>query len=364
MEVTMLFTPGEIGLLELPNRLVRSATAERMANDQGFPLPTLTALYRTLTQGGVGLIITGHMYINPNGKSHHEMTGIYTDELIPRLAELVKAVHEEGGKIAVQINHGGGNCNQESVKQAISPSAAEQVSIYNRQTQEMTEKEIRQTISDFAQAARRVKEAGFDAVQIHAAHGYLVNQFLSPLTNHRDDEWGGSLSNRSKLLKEISLAVREQVGPDYPLLIKFGIADGYENGLSLEDGLETLQNFESWGLDGVELSSGFSGKLFSSIQKGINKPADEGYFLPFVEQARLKTELPILAVGGFRSRTVMERVLLAGTADFISLCRPLIRDPNLPALFEAGDETRSDCLSANLCWAENKGKGISCKCFD
>lgn len=360
----MLFTHGEIGLLELPNRLVRSATAERMANDQGFPLPTLTALYRTLTQGGVGLIITGHMYINPNGKSHPEMTGIYSDELIPRLAELVKAVHEEGGKIAVQINHGGGNCSQETVKHAISPSAAEQVSIYNRQTQEMTEKEIRQTISDFAQAARRVKEAGFDAVQIHAAHGYLVNQFLSPLTNHRDDEWGGSLSNRSKLLQEVCLAVREQVGPDYPLFIKFGIADGCENGFSLEDGLETLQNFESWGLDGVELSSGFSGELFSSIQKRINKPTDEGYFLPFVERARIKTELPIMAVGGFRSRTVMERVLLSGAADFISLCRPLIRDPNLPALLEAGDATHSDCLSANLCWAENKGEGISCKCFD
>ncbi len=167
----MLFTPGEIGLLELPNRLVRSATAERMANDQGFPLPTLTTLYRTLTQGGVGLIITGHMYINPGGKSHPEMTGIYTDEILPELTKLVKAVHEEGGKIAVQINHGGGKCSLETVQQAISPSTAEQDSIYNRQTREMTEKEIRQTISDFAQAARRGKEAGFDAVQIHAAHG-------------------------------------------------------------------------------------------------------------------------------------------------------------------------------------------------
>ena len=227
----------------------------------------------------------------------------------------------------------------------------------------MSGEEIRKIISDFAQAARRGKEAGFDAVQIHAAHGYLVSQFLSPLTNHRDDEWGESLSNRSKLLKEVCLATREQVGPDYPLLIKFGIADGCEGGLTLEDGLETLQNFESWGLDGVEISSGFSGELFSCIQKGINKPADEGYFLPFVEQVRLKTELPILAVGGFRSRNVMERVLLSDSADFISLCRPLIREPNLPALFEAGEETDSDCLSANLCWPKNIGEGISCKCF-
>ena len=360
----MLFTPGEIGFLELPNRLIRSATAERMANDKGFPLPTLTNLYRTLIQGGVGLIITGHMYINPDGKCHPEMTGIYTDEILPQLSKLVKTVHQEGGKIAVQVNHGGGKCSLETVQQAISPSAAEQDSIYNRQTRDMTGEEIRKTISDFAQAARRGKEAGFDAVQIHAAHGYLVSQFLSPLTNQRDDEWGGSLSNRRKFLREVCLAAREQVGPDYPLLIKFGIADGCEDGLSLEDGLETLQNFESWGLDGVEISSGFSGELFACIQKGINKPADEGYFLPFVKQARLKTALPILAVGGFRSRNLMERVLLSDAADFISLCRPLIREPNLPALFEAGEETDSDCLSANLCWPKNIGEGISCKCFN
>jgi len=332
----MLFTTGEIGFLELPNRLVRSATAERMANDKGFPLPTLINLYRTLTQGGVGLIITGHMYINPDGKCHPEMTGIYTDEILPQLSKLVKTVHQEGGKIAVQINHGGGKCSLETVQQAISPSAAKQDSIYNRQTRDMTGEEIRKTISDFAQAARRGKEAGFDAVQIHAAHGYLVR---------------------------VCLVAREQVGPDYPLLIKFGIADGCEDGLSLENGLETLQNLESWGLDGVEISSGFSGELFECIQKGINKPADEGYFLPFVEQSRLKTELPILAVGGFRSRNVMERVLLSDAANFISLCRPLIREPNLPALFKAGEETDSDCLSANLCWPETPAN-VSIKFVD
>lgn len=359
----MLFTPGEIGLLELSNRLVRSATAERMADDQGVPRPSLTTLYRYLIRGGVGLLITGHMYIHPNGKCHPEMTGIYKDELIPALGALVQAVHKEGGKIAVQINHGGGNCALEVQPDAISPSSTGQDSIYSRQTREMSEEEIQQTINFFTCAAQRAKEAGFDAVQIHSAHGYLGSQFLSPLTNQRNDQWGGSLTKRSRFLKETCLAVRKSVGPDYPVLIKFGIADGYEDGLSLEDGLAILQQFDSWGLDGIEISSGFSGDLFSSIQEGISKPTDEGYFLPFVEKACLITDLPILAVGGFRSRDVMEKVLLSGAADFISLCRPLIREPRLPALFQTGEETRSDCLSANLCWAENPGEGISCKCY-
>jgi 2,4-dienoyl-CoA reductase-like NADH-dependent reductase (Old Yellow Enzyme family) len=301
------------------------------------------------------------MYVNPGGKCHPEMTGIYSDELIPALADLVQSVHDQEGKIAVQINHGGGRCVPETIQHPISPSDQKD-SIFDRPTKEMTTEEIQQTINDFAKAAYRVKEAGVDAVQIHGAHGYLVSQFLSPLTNSREDEWGGSHINRSKFLKEICLAVREQVGSDYPVIIKFGIADGHENGLSLKDGLDTLQQFESWGLDGIEISSGFSGELFSSIQTGIRKPEDEGYFLPFVEQARQKTDLPLIAVGGFRSRQVMERVLLAGTADFISLCRPLIRDPKLPALFEEGEIQQSDCLSATLCWAENIGEGISCKC--
>ena len=357
----MLFTPGNIGLLELSNRLVRSATAERMADDRGFPLPTLRTLYRDLAQGKVGLLITGHMYVNPGGKCHPEMTGIYSDELIPALTDLVQSVHDQEGRIAVQINHGGGKCIQETVQIPISPSDQKD-SIFDQSTKQMTVEEIQQTIDDFAKAAYRAKEAGVDAVQIHGAHGYLASQFLSPLTNSREDKWGGSLSNRSRFLRETCLAVREQVGPDYPVFIKFGIADGRENGLSLSEGLDTLQQFESWGLNGIEISSGFSGELFSSIQKGINKPEHEGYFLPFVEQARQKTNLPLITVGGFRTRQVMERVLLTGKADFISLCRPLIRDPKLPAHFEEGEILQSDCLSDNLCWAENKGEGISCKC--
>ncbi len=172
----MLFTPGSIGMLELPNRLVRSATAERMADENGVPQPGLVTLYLDLVEGGIGLIITGHMYVNPGGKCHPEMTGVYRDELIPGLSNLAQAVHQSGGKIAVQINHGGGKCDPEILKDALAPSTAGTDSIFNRDTLELSEEQILETIKDFTQAAWRVKEAGFDAVQIHSAHGYLVSQ--------------------------------------------------------------------------------------------------------------------------------------------------------------------------------------------
>jgi 2,4-dienoyl-CoA reductase-like NADH-dependent reductase (Old Yellow Enzyme family) len=358
----MLFTPGSIGLLDLSNRLVRSATAERMSDQEGNPLPALVSLYKELCQGGIGLIITGHMYINPQGKCHPEMTGIDSEAKISGLMTLAQAVHDQNGKVVVQINHGGGKCSLEIQNRAYSPSPANQESIYSRNTIKLDEDRIQGIIADFGLAASRAKSAGFDGVQIHAAHGYLASQFLSPLTNFRQDQWGGNLPNRQRFLKEVCLAVRDNVGEEYPVLIKFGVADGVSGGLSLEDGLDTASQFESWGIDGIEISSGFSGDLFSSIQKGIKTSEEEGYFLPFVKKVREVTELPIMAVGGFRSRMVMEKTLLSGAADFISICRPLIRDPQLPARFQSGEIESSDCISANLCWAESLGEGISCKC--
>lgn len=354
----MLFTPGRIGSLELPNRLVRSATAEKMADGKGYPRSALETLYRELARGGVGLITTGHMYVDPGGKCHEEMTGIYNNNLIPALKRLTGAVHEEGGKIAVQINHGGGNSSAETVKEALAPSALGDP-YYKRSARAMTGEEIEEIIPTYAQAARRAKEAGFDGVQIHGAHGYLISQFISPLTNQREDQWGGSLENRTRFLRRVCQAVREEVGQEYPVFIKFGMADGPEGGLSAVEGAEILAQFIEMGLDGVEISGGVQSQ---SIQKAICSPEEEGYFLPLVGEARPLTDLPILAVGGFRSRMVMERALLSGLADFISLCRPLIREPELPRMLESGEREKSACISANRCWPEELNQGIGCKC--
>ena len=361
MTRSKLFTPGRVGTLRLPNRLVRSATAERMADANGVPRDQLETLYRELARGGVGLIITGHMYVHPSGKAHAEMTGIYSETLIPGLAKLADAVHDEGGLIVPQINHGGMQCSQDAVTETIAPSAID-VSFLQRPAREMTVGEINHMVDAYAQGARRAKEAGFDGVQIHGAHGYLIGQFLSPFVNKRTDEWGGDLEGRMQFMRAVCRAVRDQVGPDYPVLIKLGMADGVGDGLAVEEGLQVVAALESMGLDGVEISGGIGGKHSSSIRPGIRSEADEAYFRQWAHEARRVTQLPIILVGGFRSLRVMEEVLTSGDADFISLCRPLICEPDLPKRLRLGLQERSSCISANRCWARKDGEGTACKC--
>ncbi len=363
----VLFTPAELGSLSLPNRFVRSATAERMATAAGRPLPALLDLYRQLVSGGVGLIITGHMYVDAGGKCHPEMTGIHEDDLIPDLAALVDGVHEVGGKVAVQINHGGMQCSRDTVAQTVAPSDIN-VEFLQQPARALTEEEIGETIRAFAQAAGRARLAGFDAVQLHGAHGYLINQFLSPYVNRRTDAWGGSLENRMRFLREVCRAVRVEVGEDYPVFIKLGLADSpdLEPGLSLEDGLAVVAACSDMKLDGVEVSGGIGGSRNLNSPTRIRRPDDEAYFRAWARAAREVSSdgavaLPIMLVGGLRSLPVMEDVLASGDADFISLCRPLICEPDLPARLRAGQE-RATCISGNRCWPVGVEEGIACKC--
>jgi len=360
--MSLLFTPGSIGTLELPNRLVRSATAERLADADGRPQPPLKALYRELARGGVGLIITGHMYVHPSGRAHSEMTGIYADELIPDLAELVDVVHRENGRIAVQINHGGMQCSRDVVAETIAPSAID-APFLKRSPREMTPDEIVSMVQAYAQAARRARVAGFDGVQIHGAHGYLISQFLSPFTNRRADEWGGGLEGRMRFLRAVCQAVREQVGPDYPVFVKLGMMDGVEGGLTAAEGAQVVAALAGMGLDAVEISGGIGGGRDINVRMAVRTEEDEAYFRPLAQRARPVTALPILLVGGFRSRRVMDEVLDAGDADLISLSRPLICEPDLPNRLREGLQDRSSCISANRCWPEKpEDQGIACKC--
>jgi len=356
--MSLLFTPKNLGTLEIPNRLVRSATAERMADDSGQPRAMMLDLYRQLTKGGVGLIITGHMFVHPSGKAHPEMAGIYSDKLVPKLKELTDAVHEESGLVAVQINHGGMYVDENSVPEPIAPFSY-QDDPDKQAAREMSIEDIHTLIDAFGQAARRAKEAEFDAVQIHSAHGYLISQFLSPVVNQRADEWGGDLPGRTRFLKEVTYAVRKQVGDEYPVFIKLGMQDGVEGGLNLEESLEIVKMLENADIDGIEISSGFK---HSSIRKGIRKETDEAYFLPIAKYLRPHTSLPLMLVGGMRSKKVMEKILFDGDADFISMCRPLINDPEFPNKLRLGLKDKSGCISSNNCWAENKDEGIKCKC--
>ena len=359
--MSMLFTPVAIGALTLPNRIVRSATAERMADDEGRPQPRMADVYRELVRGEVGLIVTGHMYVHPGGKAHPEMTGVYSDELIPGLARLAEAVHQEGGLVTAQINHGGMQCYLAAVPDAIAPSDV-LTSTRNRPAREMSVGEIELVIDAYAQAARRVKEAGLDGVQLHAAHGYLISQFLSPFINKRTDKWGGDLEGRMHFLRAVCQAVRAQVGPLYPVWTKLGMQDAVEGGLTLEEGTRVVEALQGMGLDGVEISIGVAGVRSGSMRTGIRTEADEAYFRSMAQQARRVTRRPIALVGGFRTQSVMEGVLASGDADCISLCRPLICEPDLPRRMRLGLQQHSSCISTNLCWTDKLGEGTACRC--
>lgn len=358
----LLFTPAHIGKLTLPNRLIRSATAEHMADRNGFPLPALTDCYRTLTEGGVGLIITGHMFVHPSGRSQPQMTGIHTDEIVPLLSKAVEAVHETGGRIAAQINHSGFQTRPDAVAEPIAPSAVSAPFI-PRTPRAMTGEEIEMLIDAYGQAARRAKEAGFDAVQVHAAHGYLISEFLSPFANRRTDEWGGSPEKRMNFLRAVCKAVRRQVGGDYPVFVKLGCIEGNEDGLQPDEAMGIVAELEGMGLDGVEISSGSDlDKKYFTVRKGIVRGKTEAYFRPIARQARTHTRLPIALVGGIRSRAVMEDILASGDADFISMCRPYIHEPDIPRRLKEGIQDISTCLAANNCWPTVAGDAVRCKC--
>ena len=356
--MSLLFTPGKIGTLGTSNRMIRSATAERMADEAGNPREQYYDFYRELAAGGVGLIVTGHVYIHPSGKCHPEMTGAYHDDQVPGLARLAEVIHAQGSRVFVQINHGGMQCAKEAVDGTIAPSAIDE-GFLTQPAREMTVDEIDMLIDAYAQAARRVKQAGFDGVQLHAAHGYLINQFISPFVNKRNDAWGGNFERRTRFLREATKAVRDQVGPEYPIMIKFGMQDGLEGGLSADEGALVVGLMAGMGLDGIEISGGLQAP---NSKKGIRRPEEEAYFRPLVQQARQMTDLPLALVGGLRSRTVMEDILASGDADFVSLCRPLISEPDFPNLLKTGAKDKSRCISSNNCWAEQPGVGIRCKC--
>jgi 2,4-dienoyl-CoA reductase-like NADH-dependent reductase (Old Yellow Enzyme family) len=359
-----LFSPVEIGHLEVQNRLVRSATAERLATEPlGRATPALAALYAGLARGGVGLIITGHAFVAPEGKAHVEMLSAHCDQILPGLKTLTRAVHAEGGRIALQINHGGRQCGKACTPALLAPSAVPTAS--GSLPQEMTPDEIAVAIDAFGQAARRAQLAGFDAVQLHAAHGYLIGQFLSPHTNLRDDAWGGDFERRLRFLASVCEAVRGQVGSAYPVFIKLGMADNPERvpgGLTADDGARIVGRLAGWKLDAVEISGGDGGGADFNARNGVGTKAPQAYFRPFARRAKAATNLPVILVGGLRSRDLMQEILDANDADLISLCRPLIREPNLPQRLRSGQSTDSACISGGRCWATRLGQGIGCKC--
>lgn len=356
-----LFESTKIGELKLANRFIRSATWEGMATEDGMCTPRLINLMAQLAVGQLGLIITSYAYIRRDGQNALGQLGIHKDELIQGLKKMTEAVHGKGGKVISQIVHAGFFATPKITKQIpIAPSAIQGLSKSPRK--EMTFQDIQEIVEAFGLAARRAKDANFDGVQIHVAHGYLLNQFLSPFFNHRTDMYGGKIENRARLLMEVLQSVREASGSNFPILIKINSNDFLDGGLTLDESIEVGIMLAEKGIDAIELSGGtmIPGKT-SPAQKGINTEDKEAYFLQAAKAFKRRVEIPIILVGGIRSYGVAEAIVKDGIADYVAMSRPLIREPGLISRWKAGNLGKAKCISDNKCFnAAMGGEGLYC----
>ncbi|MBT8332359.1 MAG: NADH:flavin oxidoreductase [Deltaproteobacteria bacterium] len=357
----ILFEPSEINSMKLQNRFVRSATWEGLAAEDGSCTPPLVELMETLAAGGVGLIISSHAYVQKVGQAGTGQLGIHNDDMISGLKEMTAAVHGQKGKIVCQLAHAGFFGNEKlSGQTPIAPSAIDGIAKGMRK--EMTADDIERVINAFATAARRAKVAGFDGIQIHGAHGYLLSEFISPMFNQRTDEYGGSIENRARLPLAVLQAIRAAVGADYPVLIKMNCKDFTDDGLQPTEFVQVGKMLADAGIDAIEVSGGLpvSPKTRPS-QLGVNKEEKEAYFQEEARALRKITGVTLILVGGNRSYHVAESLVAEGVTDFISMSRPLIREPHLINRWKAGDLTKATCVSDNMCFKPAiKGDGIYC----
>lgn len=357
-----LFEFTDIKSLTLRNRFIRSATWEGMADDGGAGTLELADFFGTLAQGEVGLIVTGHAYVNKAGQARLRQLGADNDSLIPGLEKIVKSVHDNGGKIALQLSHAGCYAATEITGLDIyAPSSGANET--GQIIREMTPEEIRQVVADFSRSAARAQKAGFDAVQIHAAHGYLLSQFLSPTHNKRKDEYGGNLENRARILLEVVTGVRQAVGADYPILIKINSEDFEEGGFTKEEMIQVAISLEKAGVDAMELSGGTrnSGRNSPFRLGRLDNEEDEVYYREAAKLYKEKISVPLILVGGVRSYPVAEMLVTEGLTDYVSLSRPLVREPDLIQRWKSVDKRKATCISCNLCYKPAlEGKGIRC----
>lgn len=377
--MSILFSPKEIGPVEVKNRFVAASTYECMASETGEITDMLINRYRSLAKGGVGLVIPGYMYINSVGKATKFQVGIHDDAMIAGLKRLTQIVHDNGSKIFFQLDHAGRQTTKEVIGQTpLGPSAGKSDPVFRVKPRAMTGEEIKQTINDFANAAKRARESGADGIQIKAANGYLLNEFLSPFFNQRTDEWGGSDENRYQILREVIHACRKAINKDMALIVKL-----CTNDYTPKPGMtpELAKKYAGWlvqdGIDGLETSQGTFSFSMMNISRGDVPVRDLVKFVPIwmrpiawlmirswvgkynaeegwnLADARIvKTAIedkPLLLVGGLRKLKTMQKIVEEKEADFISLSRPLIREPNLVEKFRTNQSEVATCVSCNQC---------------
>ena len=369
----MFAKPKKIGKLEIKNRFVRSATYEGLATEDGEITDKLVDFYKTLAEGGSGLIITSYAFIQQSGKANNKQIGVYKDDFIPGLKKIADIIHEhgEGCKVVLQLVHAGRQSHH--VKETVAPSAVLE-KFSNKMPREMTTNEIEETIESFALAARRAKEAGFDGVQLHGAHGYLISEFLSPYTNKRTDQYGGNINNRLRFVEQIYRRSRELVGGGFPILIKMNCDDFLEGGITLDESKKITKKLSNIGYDAIEISScmwetvkrkkneiGWKPTFIPESRMAIGSVNEPAYHLPYAKEIKRGIDIPLILVGGLNSIDLVEEILNTGDADFVAFSRPLIREPDLPNRWMKGTgNSTADCDYCNSCMTTLFTTGLLC----
>jgi 2,4-dienoyl-CoA reductase-like NADH-dependent reductase (Old Yellow Enzyme family) len=366
-EGCLAFHPGKIGTLEIKNRLVRSATWENAASESGHVTDTLLDIYRALAKGGVGLIITSHSVVHPRGMTDPRMIWIADDSCIASVRKLARAVHQttSDGKVMIQLTHSGRQPTSGTGVEPVGPSAV--LDEFSKQTpRAMTLEEIEEVIEAFAHAIRRAREAGLDGVQLHGAHGYLLSSFLSPRTNKREDQYGGSVENRCRIVREIVERGHKEAGHDFPILIKMNAVDYLPGGVDIHEAKKVAQCLNQTALAALEVSGctwetitrsekelGFKPASIPEAWEGIKTKEQEAYFWQYAKEIRKVVNKPIILVGGIRSIGKIEEILGERSVDFCAMCRPLVRQPDLPNRWFRGERSETAaCISCNQCIPE------------
>lgn len=347
-----LFEKVSLGGTTLRNRFVRSATGEKLATGEGLSTPPLIETIRELARGGVGMIIPGHAYVDKEGRADARQMGVHDDATIKGLSQMAEAAHQEGAAIVLQLTYAGSKAERTAPNRA--PKSAEN----------MTREEIAQLVTRFGDAAERTQKAGFDGVQVHLGHGYGLCQFVSPFLNPRQDEYGGSLENRARIAVEILREVRRRVGSTYTVITKMNCDDFIEGGTTPETMIATAELLAQEGLDGVEMSGGIGNPKARWGGARNYDPKDESeevYYRDAARAFKAKLDLPLILVGGIRRLGTAAKIVEEGLTDFISLSRPLMREPALIERWRQGDERRAACISCNGCAKrELDERGVRC----
>lgn len=380
----MIFENVNFSGVQLKNRIIRSATHDGLADEKGAPTSALIRKYAYLAKNDVGCIITGYAGVSENGMSPYPaMLKIHNDDNLSAYEKLAAAVHQYDTPVVLQIAHCGRQTSSKVIgAKKVAPTAKRHL-FYPDKAKELTESEIYQIIDDFVNATVRAEKCGFDAVQLHGGHGYLLHDFLSPYGNHRSDQWGGSIENRCRIVVEIIKGIKEKTA--LPVWIKISASDNRKNGMHADDAVKICKILEKAGLDAVEVSCGtvedgmntmrsrimpmqavfayrepcasfpkhfkkFALSCAEMINPFIKQPVPlENFNVLNAEKIKKAVSIPVIAVGGIHKLSDMENIVRKGMADAVSMCRPFICEPNLARKLKDGIQAEAKCLMCNYC---------------